>query len=794
MIHTAPRIHILDNSVSGDVMRSVHHLSENFRRNHLPLIRATSLFFSEKLWLILDYMQIYGLLWTAAQPYPWPYLWLQWTRVIIYSNADYFGLTDDGAIMGRTESLLVNKWGQMSGYLNYALYFSLAPLVIGTFPFLLWPYLNSYGKRLDVYKAPILRWVLFLLQIVYMPSGLALVRLYYCQTPLLDPNSETLYLSADPDVVCASIEHIYITVICSICLFPLLIGLPIFLHKLITPSIVYRLKADHEKRLQLWELLYMLNLDNFWSDSQLWLSSSFKPSLLWFATAVFLVWIGKDRPFRLKSTNSIFFTCNVLLLIDTSAAGANAFNVQNSVLVASTESVWLLVIHVVAMCYMAWIIIISMINPFESWPVNRTINRIEHNNSSLERILVWIELIREAHIIKLHSKFTCMEVMDYYQLEDVIQRLRRAWLNARSYGSLFETPLSESLEELLMLHSDLSDSSAALRKTTCWDDACIEYGELMSIRQRQREFIPHKKRSILLKCLAVRAFLGYRKKHSADDEEGGERSISDSFDGYTQSLGGYNNNTNRELNTNNLTRMSSNSSMFSYTYGDLENNLENRTRFTTEEIEEIKDEINNISEVSEDLLRRNINEFTNENFIEIVLELASRWENIINTLKKGDLPGAHLYKPAEIEDWYIYRKSINKLIEKLQIEGFIEPIVVEEEVEDEDAFEYSENDDLNNAVDIVEDELPSTSRDVEVAKESIIDSTKTEVKNDESGSGSGQGQGSGSNGNRVGPTGSNGSGSVRDTLSLPLWKSQEYPLSPSPSLSPSSNILHLHLK
>ena len=56
---------------------------KRFSRAWLPLFRptrVTSLFWAEKIMLIVDAMQIYGLLWALSLAWPWPKAWSKWSR------------------------------------------------------------------------------------------------------------------------------------------------------------------------------------------------------------------------------------------------------------------------------------------------------------------------------------------------------------------------------------------------------------------------------------------------------------------------------------------------------------------------------------------------------------------------------------------------------------------------------------------------------------------------------------------------------------------------------------------
>jgi len=134
-------------------------------------------FWSEKILLLLDYLQLYGILWNCANPYPWPYLWIIWTRNICFFNLDFFSLQPTGALGGQSSNITISKWGTVSGYGNYAIFFSLLAALL-TLAYILLPYLDKFGSRFDLYHDSIRCALLSLGYILYAPINLA-VRDYY---------------------------------------------------------------------------------------------------------------------------------------------------------------------------------------------------------------------------------------------------------------------------------------------------------------------------------------------------------------------------------------------------------------------------------------------------------------------------------------------------------------------------------------------------------------------------------------------------------------------------------------
>ena len=70
----------------------------------------------EKLWIIVDCLQIFGLFWNLSQAWGIPHVYVEWTRMLVWFNLDYFSTTEMGALMGRSNFLNLSKWGEMDGY------------------------------------------------------------------------------------------------------------------------------------------------------------------------------------------------------------------------------------------------------------------------------------------------------------------------------------------------------------------------------------------------------------------------------------------------------------------------------------------------------------------------------------------------------------------------------------------------------------------------------------------------------------------------------------------------------
>ena len=191
------------------------------------------------------------------------------------------------------------------------------------------------------------------MQVLYLPLLLVTSRLYYCDTDG--------YLSADPSVRCWSVNHLITTIISTLFAVTVCASTSFYMYRYMRESVLYRDPNDHEKRLQAWELLHVTNLNQYWSNSQLWLLSPFTRRRVYFRLEVqvfqvilIIIFIGFrfhftlqslllfgmffcsflssiiSPPFRLLSSNVIFFVLNAMMLTNSIFGVFNAMQVSCS--------------------------------------------------------------------------------------------------------------------------------------------------------------------------------------------------------------------------------------------------------------------------------------------------------------------------------------------------------------------------------------------------------------------------------------------------------------------------------
>jgi hypothetical protein len=256
------------------------HLRLIYRSNLFPVEENTNLlmgryfFWLEKGGLILDYLQLMGLYWVTANPWPIPYPMVKWMQWFTYFNLDYFSSAEGGALNGETGNIDISRWGTVKHYGSaYVL-----PVVFILFSVMLSWYLydrfycEKYGIRGDLYRSQARTAALWAINVLYLPVGIAVGRLYYCEE--VTNAAHKLYgysvLSADTEMLCWSGAHLGYFTVYSLVYLPCFFGLPYLLYKYTADNIVYSHAADHEKRLQAWEVTHMMRIDTHFMDNQVW--------------------------------------------------------------------------------------------------------------------------------------------------------------------------------------------------------------------------------------------------------------------------------------------------------------------------------------------------------------------------------------------------------------------------------------------------------------------------------------------------------------------------------------------
>lgn len=500
----------------------------------------------EKIVIIIDYLQIFGILWITAQPWPWPFQWSLYTRPLLYINLDFFSAyNEEGALAGRS-NITSSRWGQMENYWLYVAIFTGVQFFFYLLIYCKYLYIKlfSYGKKisvqLDYCKAVGLAASLLL----FVPCTLTVFRLFYCEyntnTSNKINNLHNYYLSADPAIECLGTTHIVLLTVCTFLNTIVMVTLPTMMYKIVNKNLIYADKNDHEKRVQMWELLYIYDISNTWIKQQQWIMSSFTLAgsyyyihlfiyklllLLTFAlirsdfiaqslafvfiTSTFCCYyMFINRPFRSIVSNIILVITLALQIFNSVFGMCNSFGVRNAVMVSSTQSVVLGAYNMISFMCIAVVLVYMYLSSIPDWPAMKTIKRIRNNKYHTVKVIKWIEVMRESVTIKNDFIASPIEIADINNLEDIIRLLRQCLLQAKANGSIFETPISDILEELLLIHS--THHKHALRRFNYWDTEYSAIDKDSNLVKRTNNYVlmTPAKRKILTKLLAYRFLKG----------------------------------------------------------------------------------------------------------------------------------------------------------------------------------------------------------------------------------------------------------------------------------------------
>jgi hypothetical protein len=350
-------------------------------------------------------------------------------------------------------------------------------------------------------------------------------------------------------------------VVCSILYAPVFLGFPYVVYRYIADAAVYGNTSDHEKRLQCWELSYLFNLDEFWLRGQLFLVSSLKREAIYyrfdiillkaallfififvrsnlalqgllftaFIVAFFFKYAVANWPFRDNFSNALSFVTLSLLLSDSIFGMMNSFGVENAVMVASAETIWLLCINAAGLFLILLTFGFCLFSPGAVWPTMATLHRIRCTPGLAQKAAKWVDKLREARTTREIFLRTPTAVADFQGLEELLRVLRKCWLSARSHGSIFEIHLQEAMEDLVAIHSRTKPD--AFRRFDYWNEAYLDATEAGTFSSQLSSYplMATRKKRVLLKLFAIRALKAPAKGYlpAKPSHLGGSRKLGD---------------------------------------------------------------------------------------------------------------------------------------------------------------------------------------------------------------------------------------------------------------------------
>ncbi|XP_038067918.1 uncharacterized protein LOC119737550 isoform X2 [Patiria miniata] len=308
--------------------------------------RKTMLVLHDAFFLILDFLQFYALIAAISLRWPWPFNWLYSTRFVFLFNLDIweFMKMNDPDVYNSARDGFIDSTLIGFDYRWYALGWAIFIFVAITLYIILYIAMN-YQKRYNLLLllAQLQRAYIIVCQILAMPIGVMMAKLFHCNT---DDNMDVH--NATP---CAGGEHLAYIIVPLVIYVGLFIILPIWMIMKIRTQIFSNRSERHEGFLQLKETEFAHGLDFIWAIKLYHLFSSFRlvwsyyrpvmfffklvllaayAALLWlpmWQMVVFLVAICPlflvifiRRPFRITSFN-VYIMINFLCMLIFSIMG-----------------------------------------------------------------------------------------------------------------------------------------------------------------------------------------------------------------------------------------------------------------------------------------------------------------------------------------------------------------------------------------------------------------------------------------------------------------------------------------
>mmetsp|Transcript_12636 Transcript_12636/g.16595 ORF Transcript_12636/g.16595 Transcript_12636/m.16595 type:complete len:789 (+) Transcript_12636:370-2736(+) len=531
------RMKFIKSSVSS-VNDKRRHLDRNIQISETQMtskdLRSVSMFWFEKVLILLNTAQLYCLEWILSQYWSWPYNWLAYTRFLCGFNLDFFSMSDRGAGMARSNGPY-SVFGEMRYYHRLAILYACLPFMIAAFYCLVERILIPNAKNwrfVMKLRSSLYTTLIFLLLVMHCPITLAVLRF-----TVYNSDNE---VTAQPAVKAGSLLYVGVTLITlglwliySLFLLGYCFGVQVY------KQVLYNHTLDHERAVQQQELEYMLHLSDDWLVSGTACMASFtrhglyahllntvektllvvvycyfrfskglQAILFWMVYTFFTVHqLGRRNggPYRCMSSNVINIICRVTLFMDYTLGMMTGYGVKSSMLVASNQSFWLFSINGMGTLLTGSYLVFVFFKG-DTWPTDRTIQVIFKTIPEAGR---WLDLVRSTRGMLLDFATYPRELVPMNLIEAHMRALRECWLVAKSRESILEGILRECLDECALAHQEYRPSSLLPAHTLEMD---LEAAKPLLVERRKAQALMHpKKRALLTKILALRAFMGSRE-------------------------------------------------------------------------------------------------------------------------------------------------------------------------------------------------------------------------------------------------------------------------------------------
>eukprot|EP00742_Colponemidia_sp_Colp-10_P005859 GILJ01006270.1.p1 GENE.GILJ01006270.1~~GILJ01006270.1.p1 ORF type:complete len:1218 (-),score=254.12 GILJ01006270.1:320-3973(-) len=470
--------------------------------------RDISLFWSEKVIVSLDALQIFSLLWSMMRTLL-PSAWINKTRFITFFNLDFASLVWEEAA-ATSESFR----------LTYMTFYTMIPCVI-VISYILYvlALISSFRNHAENRAVP-QKICLFLLNLLYLPVGTAVAPFAICadNTPGMTDTSQ-----------CWGALHSLLAVFSLTVMALYFVGLPVFLVYHAWKNAFCEGKEDHERWLQLKETEFLLELTEQYKVNQLWLIASYKrdygrvyhralmmclkfllvlilsvggsnakvQTLFVFLILSFAaVWTCFKKVYRCVSTSALQQIAIWTLVLNAALGYLSSLKLTNPLLLPNSLSIMLTVLNCIALSFYGLVILVCFFLGVE-WTVNgKTVKECSWGHEQmLDDIRKGSQLF--AKMSMRHHELVRLDLLRY-----MLKLLKRHYSAAQEENHLLQFTLLDLLEELADLYQNCKERSLLPNPML---EACLEdFSKVISRRFKEQMLMSKRKRRILLKLLALR--------------------------------------------------------------------------------------------------------------------------------------------------------------------------------------------------------------------------------------------------------------------------------------------------
>ncbi|ETW05504.1 hypothetical protein H310_03262 [Aphanomyces invadans] len=518
---------------------SAKHLSAESQQLLAELSRTkrrVSRFWIEKGVVVVDALQIYGLMWQLAQIWPWPSKWLALTRWTVLFNLDFLSLMPTGAGMGQATPAF-SHWGDLPHYWVYALVFAMMPYVLTLGSYAAFRRWRASGDVAFLSKRAVLEnRVLFVLQFMYLPIGLTVGRLWHCQDSInpLDPTQLVSTMSVDATVSCGGAMHsASLICIAGVLGLPFLVGFPVWLRRSINIVGAFGEPDRHEHFIQGKELAYLLHVSDDYYVLNVAQYASYTQKMRLFPVHV-CVWklvllaiftFGRSRypslamqpmqgtgfamvvlvvvsyrswwasPYRCRSTAQLSFIVDVLLAFDAVMVVLSANPIKSALTVASVKVAVLGFVHTVG----AILVMSHLVGTWWkkrarqlNWPTHIHMQALVHH---VPQVTAWVAALKAADHVLQRSFALPAQVQPMDELAAVVTELQKCAAEAAGLDHLLHDLLHETAAIVHAAHVEALGSAVLTAERI---DDCVHAftSQLEHYKDKHDTLHPHKRNAL----------------------------------------------------------------------------------------------------------------------------------------------------------------------------------------------------------------------------------------------------------------------------------------------------------